>query len=170
MKKGPKGKDLTIFVRFGNLDHNKKQDIKFRNSGTFHAAPSNKGFYAMPKIRQELFLVGCISNTQKRSQFSKDIEKSDRDIYRNVRKEFKKVKGLIWHHLSEYCKVSEVQERKGSWVKTEMKIWRKAFNKACLNERYGESKGWTVDSINKARGINGYYSGDHFEVFIDEKV
>ena len=172
MKTGPKGKDLTKFVRFGNLDHNKKQDKTFRTSGTFHSAPTNKGFYAMPKIRQEFFLISCIANTQKNSQFSKDENLSDYKIYKNVRKEFKKIKGSVWHHLGDYCKVTEILERKGSWVKTEMEIWRKAFNKACLNDRYGPSgdKDWGVNSINKARGINGFYSGDHYEVFIDEKV
>lgn len=164
--KGPKGKDITIFVRFGNLDHNKKQKRNFRNSDTYHTAPSTRGFYAMPKILQEFFLIGSLRSTQSKGQFGKDWDKK---IYSNIRKEFKKTKGTIWHHLGEYCKVTDILDRNGSWVKTDMKAWRKAFNKSCLVERYGE-RVWTVNSINKARGINGLYSGDHYEVFIDEKV
>lgn len=170
MKSGPKNKDLTKFVRFGNLDHNKKQDKKFRESGTFHAAPSNRGFYAFPKIRQEFFLIGCLRITQPKGQIGEfKSEKNSKDIYRNIRKEFSKTRGTIWHHLGDYCKIIEVLDRQGSWVRTDMSVWRKAFNKCCVEERYGHGE-WSTNNINQTRGINGWYSGDHFEVFIDEKV
>ena len=38
-----------------------------------------------------------------------------------------------------------------------------------LNHRYGEDS-FSVKDINKSKGITGYYSKDHCEVFFDEKV
>jgi hypothetical protein len=58
----------------------------------------------------------------------------------------------------------------GSWVKTSMKAWQKAFSKESLRNRYGDVSIVRNTSINNARGINGYYNEDHFEVFFDEKI
>ena len=142
---GPKGKDLTTFVRFGGLDLKNQQG---HGKDNFHSPPATRGFYAFPKIAQSLFLIGS--------------------------KEFVKTDGDIWHHLGEYCKPNEVISRHNSWVKTSIATWQKAFSKSSLNNRYGEdfngSTGRGENSINSTRGINGYYSKDEYEVFFDEKV
>lgn len=173
---GPKGKDLFIFVRFGGLDLKTQKGF---GSDTFHAPPATRGFYAMPKVAQEMFLVGSIGEYQPGS-VPKYRETGEDDDYSKWekrykrakslrRKEFRKDRGDIWHHLGEYCRHSQIIETKGSWVKTDISDWAKAFSKMSINDRYGEDS-FTINSINTAKGINGFYSKDHCEVFFDEKV
>lgn len=203
--KGPKGKDLSTFVRFGGLDLKTQKGYSSKKDITFHEPPASRGFYAMPKIAQELFLVGSLDKTQphifakapeypedkevngelskedqekwekERDAFDWDKHNTDRDKrYTEIRREFKKIDGNIWHHLVKQVPNNEVIERKGSWIKTSIKAWQKAFNKESLKNRYGESwgdsEGRGQSSINKTRGITGHYSKDHYEVFFDEKV
>jgi|ERR1035437_1969893 hypothetical protein len=195
--KGPKGKDLTTFIRYGGLDL-KRQDGY--GSTTFHAPPSPRGIYAFPKTMQELFLVGSIDKFQpgtypkvpeypgndasqeELEKFHKDSDAFDWDeydkkrkkIFHNIRKEFKKTSGNVWHHLGEYCKNVDIIDRHNSWVKTDIATWQKSFSKASLTDRYGEdfggSEGRGEHSINTARGLTGMYSKDRYEVFFDEKV
>lgn len=180
---GPKGKDLTVFVRFGGLNVKKQKGY---GKETYHAPPASRGFYAFPKVAQEMFLVGSLDVFQpgilpKDPDWNKmsdeDYEKHEKrrkKIYSSIRKEFKKTTGNIWHHLGEFCNLNDIIDRHGSWVKTSMDVWQKAFSKASLKQRYGEDFGTGTGrgekSINATRGISGYYSKDHFEVFFDEKV
>lgn len=196
-----KGKDLTIFVRFGGLDL--KNQKGFGNK-TFHSPPSSRGVYAFPKIAQEMFLIGSLDKFQPgilpkspeyprdkeveidgvkklsredREKWQKDVDSFDweenrkqvKKRYAEIRKEFKKTKGNIWHHLGDFCKVSEVIDRNGSWVKTSIYDWQKAFSKSSINNRYGEDM-FSTNSINSTRGISGFFSKDHYEVFFDEKI
>jgi hypothetical protein len=190
--KGPKGKDLSKFVRFGGLD---LKNQKGYGSDTFHAPPATRGFYAFPKCAQEFFLIGSMDKFQpgtmpkdpdwsklsgeEATKVSTQHDKKRRKILQNIRKEFTKTDGNIWHHLGEFCKPVDIIDRHGSWVKTTIEIWQKAFSKSSLNNRYGEDfmgdkfsggKGRGIDSVNSARGINGMYCRDNLEVFFDEKV
>ena len=54
-----KGKTLHIFVRFGGLDL-KNQKGYTAEQKTYHAPPAKKGFYAMPRVAQEQFLIGSL--------------------------------------------------------------------------------------------------------------
>ncbi len=204
-RKSPKGKDLSIFVRFGGLDLKTQRGY---GSDTFHAPPAPRGFYAFPKVAQEMFLVGSLDKFQpgiiskspeypkhkevindkgKKTLSPEDMEKweKERDAfdwdkysedrkkrYTEIRKEFRKTTGNIWHHLGEFCKTTDVIDRHGSWVKTSIADWQKAFSKSSLTNRYGEDWGGGrgEKSINSTRGISGCYSKDHYEVFFDEKV
>ena len=204
-KNGPKGKDLSTFVRFGGLDLKNQKGYGLKN---FHSPPSKRGIYAFPKVAQEMFLVGSLDKFQpgimpKKPEYPIDKEinidgdmklsptdmenwenerdgfdyfKHEKDVkkrYTEIRKEFRKTTGYIWHHLGEFCKEHMVVDRNGSWVKTSIADWQKAFSKSSLSNRYGEDFGGDgrgINSINKTRGITGYYSKDHYEVFFDEKV
>lgn len=201
-KKSPKGKDLTIFVRFGGLDLKNQKGYGAKN---FHSPPASRGFYAFPKVAQVMFLVGSLDKFQpgiiaktpeypgdnatpdelekwekERDEFDWDKHEKDRKKrFAEIRKEFRKTTGNIWHHLGEFCKPQEIIDSHGSWVKTSIAEWQKAFSKSSLTNRYGEdfggrndrpNKGRGETSINSTRGINGYYSKDNYEVFFDEKV
>ena len=93
-----KGKDIFTFVRFGGLDL-KNQNGFSQTPETYHQPPASRGFYAMPKIAQEFFLIGSLSSTQP-GIFAKSgdnvINKKAQDpnYYKNklrqIRKEFKK--------------------------------------------------------------------------------
>lgn len=164
-----KGKDIYTFVRFGGLDL-KKQKGYSKTPETYHQPPASRVFYAMPKIAQELFLVGSLSSTQP-GVFSKDsqnIENYWRDKLRQIRKEFKKTDGEIWHHLEEYTDHKDVLQRHGSWIKTDIKVWAKAFSKMSTIMKWGRNKDLGGEIY--PRGITGMYSKDHCEVFFDEKV
>jgi hypothetical protein len=187
-----KGKNLNIFVRFGGLDL-KKQNGYTPEQKTFHAPPAARGFYAMPKVAQEFFLISSIERTQP-SAFPKPVEyveerpieeaeklwdsyhKRRKKAIRTNRKEFTKSSGDIWHHLVEHVKPNEVVGRHGSWVKTDIASWKMAFSRASLKYRYGEKResgcDLSTNSINETgrAGLFGYYSRDQFEVFFDEKV
>lgn len=185
-----KGKDLHTFVRFGGLDlKNQKGYSSDSNDQTgicFHAPPAARGFYAMPKAAQEYFLLGAMREYQpgklpnypdvdyKDPNFDKleaEYEKRCKRAMSAMRKEFIKNSGCLWHHLDEYVKPNEVLDRHGSWVKTTIADWKKAFNKMSLDCRYGTGREeLKVNSINSSRGIMGLFSKDHCEVFIDEKV
>lgn len=195
-----KGKDLTVFVRYGGLDLKTQKGYK-REAKTYHSPPAPRGFYAMPKIAQELFLIGSLGKTQPSSipkeprkkicgedengipicsppteeEWTEYFKRHTRAIDL-MRKEFKKTRGELWHHLGEYTDRSEVVATHGDWVKTSISAWKKAFSKMTLKFRYGENResGWNLStkSINEpARsGLFGVYSLDHCEVFFDEKV
>lgn len=183
VSKGPKGKDLSTFVRFGGLD---LKTQKGYGNDTFHSPPASRGFYAFPKVAQEHFLIGSLGEYQpgvlpKSPDWNKftddDYKKWDKKIdkiYKSIRKEFRKTTGNIWHHLGEHCKPSDIIDSHGSWVKTPIAVWQKAFSKESLNLRYGEDFGTGTgrgeSSINNISKVSGYYSKDHFEVFFDEKV
>ena len=130
-----KGKDIFTFVRFGGLDLKNQKGFD-KDDNSYHSPPSPRGFYAMPKIAQEFFLIGSLECTQpgifrKSENNSIDSENYWKNKLRQIRKEFRKVDGEIWHHLEEYTNHKDILQRKGDWVKTDMKTWPKHFLK-CL--------------------------------------
>jgi len=67
----------------------------------------------------------------------------------------------------------DILQRKGSWIKTDVKTWAKAFSKMSTILRYGRHKYNLENNINKRgdnKSIIGWYSKDFCEVFFDEKV
>ena len=188
-----KGKNLTVFIRFGGLNLKKQKGFKSDDSDvTYHSPPASRGLYAMTKIAQEMFLVGSLQTTQKsvfpkdkskydnsftkeqEEEFCKDYDnyrKSKDKVYSLIRKEFVKTDGYIWHHLSEYTDNNEIISRHGSWIKSSIKSWMKSFSKMSLDARLpSNDKYLSINSINNTRGILGYSSKDHCEVFFDEKI
>jgi hypothetical protein len=140
----------------------------------------------MPKIAQEHFLLGGMVSYQPNTvpkypddsaswteeQWADFRKRYDIAISR-MRKEFKKTKGEIWHHLDEYTHHKDVLQREGFWIKTDIKVWVKAFSKMSTILRYGRHKYDLENNVNihgDGKGITGYYSKDHCEVFFDEKV
>lgn len=182
-----KGKTLHIFVRFGGVNL-KKQKGYSPEPKTFHSPPASRGFYAMPKVAQEFFLISSMSKYQpgtvpdyptipegltaeEENKMWDDHHKRRKNAISAMRKEFTKSEGNLWHHLSEYTDRNEIIATHGSWVKTSIQAWEKAFRKMSINHRYGNGdKHIKVSSINDAKGLLGWYSKDHCEVFFDEKV
>jgi hypothetical protein len=171
-----KDKDLTIFVRFGGVNLKTQKGYEF-NPKSFHKPPTRRGFYAMPKIAQEYFLIGSIGSYQPgtvpKFREGEDYFEHNKKLQKSLslrRKEFKKAKGFIWHHLEEYSDRNEIIETHGSWVKTTLHHWRVAFSRMSIILRYGDHDNFPTKSINSIMGITGFYSKDHCEVFFDEKV
>jgi len=164
-----KGKDIYTFVRFGGLDLKNQKGFS-QDPGSYHQPPASRGFYAMPKIAQEFFLVGSLESTQP-GVFAKDsrnVENYWKDKLRQIRKEFRKTDGEIWHHLEEYTNHKDILQRHGSWIKTDIKVWAKSFSKMSTIMKWGRHKDLGGEIY--PRGITGIYSKDHCEVFFDEKI
>ena len=165
-------------MRFGGVNIKKQKGF---GNDTYHSPPSTKGFYAFPLCAQEFFLIGSLGDFQKgtmpKSPKGENLLQEDWDNFRKrnkralsvKRKEFIKKKGNIWHHLLEYSDRNEIIAEYGSWCKTSIKTWQKAFSRMSIECRYGEDS-FKNKSINNSRGIVGFYSKDHCEVFFDEKV
>lgn len=156
----------TTFVRFGGV--NLKTQKGYRNRDlTYHTPPARRGFYAFPKTAQELFLIGSLGETQQGS-LPKDEsnleEKEIKSYWRLIRREFVKTKGNLWHHLEEFCCEKDIIATHGSWVKTSIAVWKKAFSKMKMKLRFNSC------SPSREKCILHYYGKDSFEVFIDEKV
>lgn len=174
MKPFFKNKNPYLFVRFGSLNL-KKQKHYIEVDKSFHNPPVKFGFYAMPYILQEWFLIGSIAKFQP-EVFGKEINYNDIDwekhekkikkIKQQIRKIFEKKEGFIWHHLD----VKNPVKISGSWNKSTMKTWEKALRKTILRERMSTDWQEVKGKISEIKGINGYYSKDHYEVFIDEKI
>lgn len=203
MKTGPKGKDLTTFVRFGGVNLKPQKGYSI-NPKSFHSPPAPRGFYAFPKVAQVFFLIGSMDKFQPSTtpkvhkappypeddatqeeidaweafdfdRDNPDYEKRRRNALSSMRKEFKRIEGNIWHHLGEFVKRSEIIAEHGSWVKTSIKEWQRAFNKMSIKHRM-DSLSFFKDedkkNINSIGGnpITGFFGQDHCEVFFDEKV
>jgi hypothetical protein len=177
-----KRKDLTYFVRFGSLNLNKQKGF---GNANYHSPPASRGFYAFPFTLQEMFLIGGLDRTQphqfpgrnNRGSGEEELSLAElkrlgdltRRVQQNIRREFRKAGGSIWHHLTDYVDNPEVIARHNAWVKTSVQAWRKAFRKCSLHLRYGEED-HAVNSINASKKTSGNYVKDMFEVFFDEKV
>lgn len=90
--------------------------------------------------------------------------------------------GDIWHHLLSYVNEDDIIETNGVWIKTTMKVFKKAFNKCkhadfrMLSSNHN-LKIWKKEDdyvscngyvpCNPYKGANGFVSLDHLEVFIE---
>lgn len=148
---------MTVFVRFGGLALKTQKGYRCTPE-SFHARPCRRGVYAFPLKAIELFLIGGgygdLSFEQKKG----------------MRREFSH-SGKVWHHLGHHCKPHEIAGRHGSWVKTSVAVWHKAFSKEGLAHRYA-NHGSRTRSINEPvrSGVCGWVAKDQYEVFFDEKV
>jgi hypothetical protein len=179
-------KDIdNTFVRYGRM-HLTKQ--KGYGKDTFHAPPASIGFYAMPIRFQELFLVGSIETTQPdqikmSKKLKEDPDNVDWDKYNEIhKKKWKKIihkfemnnEDFIWHHLD--AKNNVIVDKNNNWIKTTVRDWKISLIKESLKLRvwsmgsmFGE-KEHNKTPLAEVRPKTGYYSKDHFEVFIDHKV
>lgn len=189
-----KDKKLTDFVRFGGLDI-KNQAGYSTNPTSTHEPPATKGFYAFPKVAQDFYLLSALDKTQRgfmpknylQGEFLGFDENGEPEYYRTfvddslynkkyreqlrrIRKEFTKTRGFIWHHLGFFVKPQDVVATHGSWVKTTIQVWKKAFSKMSIKYRYSCGSFFKTNSINNTKGITGFASKDMCEVFFDEKV
>ncbi len=168
---------LNRFIRYGKLALVKQKGF---GSDTFHGPPAQRGFYAMPIQFQSLFLVGSVDDYQPgqlnapKKPVGEDVSDEEWDEwwvkrqkrYSAIKHEFTVDNTVeLWHHLT--VPNNEVVSRHNSWVKTSLKVWKKAVSKESVSLRAeaGGEKG-----INSTYKRTGYFSKDHFEVFFDTKV
>ena len=177
------------FVRFGSLGPVKQKghtaEQAYNDDHSFHAPPTNYGFYAMPYTLQERFIVGCLPNTQPKLFPVPDPEKFrgadgeiDWDKYNQKELEILnahyhkfdiKPEEEFWHHLGKHVKRPDILAEYGSWVKTTFKVWVKALQKEIANNRMASTIHATPGDMSSVKK-RGFYSKDHYEVFFDKKV
>ena len=154
-------------VRFGGLSAVDYKTIYGKDS--FHAPPTRYGIYAFlyPYIDDFLWAWKLpetkedFDPTKERKRFNKHA--------RLLRREFE-YNGLIWCHFVEHAKG---RKRAGSWVEVTMPEFKKIFRKVMCKDmqRLHNLLPQDNSSIKNAykRGLGGFISTDHLEVFIDKK-
>lgn len=110
----------NVFVRWGGANAVRQKGVWAggKKKDGWHSPPDSRGIYAFPIKAIERFL----SAHRMKERYSRIKYNDD-----------------IWHHLIDHVKRSEILEENGSWVKTEFKVWQKAFAKEILNMKL---KGW----------------------------
>lgn len=103
------------------------------------------------KIPNTEYHIKNAINTQIRkicNECGDKFSKYKKNQLRRIRREFYKDKGYVWHHLDIWTKQHLIVDKHGFWVKTDMKTWQEAYQKA----------------------VSQNFSRDYLEVFFDEKV
>lgn len=72
--------------------------------------------------------------------------------------------GELWCHDFNNVKPKKILARHGDWIKVNVNDFEKSLNKERLRNRVESGKG----DINATRKVNGCYSIDYFEVFIEK--
>jgi len=174
----------NIFIRYGKLHLIKQKSF---GKDSFHAPPTQRGFYAMPIRFQEMFLIGSIDKTQPDQLKISDKYNPDKNPeatwenynkirdkkLKNIIHKFKiKNEDFIWHHLT--VKNNLIVSTYGSWYKTTVRDWKVALIKESVRLRsesmvsFGyKGPGKNLEQVPKKIG---YFSKDHFEIFIDSKI
>lgn len=84
--------------------------------------------------------------------------------YKPCKRKVFEYNGEIWYHIDYKIKKEEILDRHGSWVKTSIKTFEKAFNRYRLNNKLKDTGG---NLILKTSSKNGHYCLDELEVFIE---
>lgn len=168
------------FVRFGKFGAVKQEGFGADN---YHAPPAKQGFYAMPLVFQEFFLIGSLDSTQPKhtgmpkepsgeasSEEWDEYHKKRRARLTEIRHEFSvDTKAEFWHHLNVPNK--DVLQRHGTWVKTDYNTWKKALIKENTKLRFKSLKYVDTNNVNEVPKQAGFFSFDHMaEVFFDYKI
>ena len=159
------------FIRFGGLS--KVDHRKAMKEDTFHSPPVRKGVYAFiyPYIEDFLWVwkLEYVRNdkhvTKKRKEHDfNDVYKKE---YKRLRKKFK-YKGLIWTHFVTEARVHGLGLKyKKEWVQIHTDDLPFLLKKDKHNTtKEAEGKHIMIDPYK--RGLGGYYSMDHLEVFIEK--
>ena len=72
--------------------------------------------------------------------------------------------GDIWHHINYKIKKHEILDKNGSWIKTSIKTFEKAFNRYKMNNRLKDTEGNLIFNTSTK---NGSKCMDVLEVFIE---
>jgi hypothetical protein len=161
-----------IFVRFGSLKC--VSSTQKLAEERFHSPPAKSGFYAMPKQFQEFFLIGSLKTTQPQVFKKGNKEEAENEYYDKlslIRKEFTlKNDDLIWSHFVELVKPNEALDRNKYWVLTTVETYAKLLTKCSLTDRINSSKHVDTGNINSVKKGSGFFSKDHYEVFIIKDI
>lgn len=89
-------------------------------------------------------------------------------LYNNAYRKKFKYNGNLWHHLGEFVREDRILDRKGEWVKTDIRTFKEALKKELHRVSTWDRK------INQGKSFRGLgvssHAWDQLEVFIDEKI
>lgn len=169
-------KSPIIFVRYGSLNAKKRRKGKKlgMRTGTFHSPPASSGFYAMPKKFISYFLIGSLETTQP-NIFSKRYDRKKdnyrQDILKKIKREFTLDNDdLIWSHFTEYADPNEIIEITEHWVLTTFSHYKKMLKRSSMKDRANSLSRIEGKNINSVPKGAGYFSMDHYEVFIPKSL
>jgi len=161
------------FIRFGGLSKvNYKKAVKH---DTYHSPPMKKGIYAFifPYIEDFLW-VWKLQNVYVKDKMKKientkyeNFSSMYRIEYKRLRKKFK-YNGMIWtHFVDESLKQGIGIQYKKNWVQVHTDDLEMLLKKdKHIVNRESDDNFLMIDPYK--RGLGGYYSRDHLEVFIEK--
>lgn len=172
------------FVRFGGLSKvNHKKARRLKKDESYHVAPVNKGIYAFIFPYIEGFLWTWKIDTSKlvKEMDADDLSLAEREVkhkkffkseYRRLRKKFK-YKGYIWTHFTDLARKYRIGvDYSGEWVKVhtnDLPFLLKKDKHETMRYHDGDIMLKSVSMVDPyKRGLGGYYSRDHLEVFIEK--
>ena len=153
----------VTFVRFGGLSKVKyKKGWHGTSDKSFHTPPVKKGIFAFiwPYIEDFLWVWKIKSKT----------EEEYKKLYKQAQKERKKFnyRGMVWCHFVDQAKSGRI---KGSWVEVHTDELGELLKKVKHFDRKElmklAPKGTPAIDPYK-RGLGGFMSMDHLEVFIEK--
>ena len=158
-------------VRFGGLSAVDYKEIYGKES--FHAPPTRYGIYAFLFPYIDSFLWAWKLPERKEELSEAEDKKRFKRYARLLRSEFE-YDGLIWCHFTDIAKGGK---RSGSWVEVSTLDFKTLFRKTMckdiqqLHGNFPSSQAPNIADIKNAykRGLGGFMSVDHLEVFIDKK-
>ena len=156
-------------VRFGGLSAVDYKVIYGKES--FHAPPTRYGIYAFVFPYIDSFLWAWkLPKTKEELEPNEDRKRFNK-FSRQLRREFE-YDGLIWCHFIEHAKGRKCS---GSWIEVTVSEFKEMFRKVMCKDMqliYNDVVGSpSIGDIKNAykRGLGGFISTDHLEVFIDKK-
>ena len=157
-----KGKPIT-FVRFGGLSSTSQK--KFYKKDTFHSPPAKKGIFAFiwPYVEDFLWVwkVKYIPN-----ETEAEWKKRKNEYMKKNTKKFQ-YSGMIWTHFGD---VITGGIHKGTWVKIHTNELNDILKKIKHRDTKEVMKYVGKEPIQDPykRGLGGFMSKDHLEVFIEK--
>ncbi len=153
------------FIRFGGLSPVNHK--KFYKMDTYHSPPKRKGIYCFIHPYIETFLIAW------KVKHNDDYEKSFHKWYKREKRVFEYT-GNIWvHYINEARQCGCVQEIKKEWVKIHTSDLKDVLAKVMHTDRVSLKHDLMMGDVGPdvidpyKRGLNGWMSKDHLEVFIE---
>lgn len=170
------------FVRFGGLS--KVDQTKYGISQNFHKAPANKGVFAFiwPYIESFLFAWKMKTltpppeaknwSTEQWKEYNKLERKQFNKFYKDNMKKFT-YEGWIWVHFIDISP-KYIRRREGTWVEIHTSNFDEVLKKAKhkdMKSMAGDEYMGNLDIRDPyKKGLGGFMSRDHLEVFIEDKI
>lgn len=148
----------------------KKRKLSLKYVYSFRRIPENPNCYCQQQKEEEF---DCLAAENKEIRAACQVYLNEPFYLAYLKKpKIFTYEGLLWHHLGDYLRPSQILRTSGSWVETTYADYLIAYHKnrhQALKEKHATNK-WDDSFKANLRQINPLknYEGDTFEVFIEK--